>query len=315
MQNDCMCETAVLMARRPGATIRSLPFRRTDRPALGFEIFRLSQLFERAAQRRLDHELDTPQRPEFHTIYVGLRGKGQLIVDFTPVPLGAHHLTFVARGRVQQFVPDRAVDAWMLLFAPEFLRAGGDSPDPLAMPATLAPAWAMPAIAVAPAEARALIALADQLELEHARPFDDVQPHLLTALLRVLVLRAERLVDRTAPVPAPLQRFFTILERDHATTRSVGHYARQAGISARRLAELVHDHAGKSTKQVVDDRVILEQKRLLVHTELSVKELAARTGFAEPTNLVKFFRHHVGATPVEFRERHRRRNLPSGRRS
>lgn len=295
------------MARALAATIRSLPFRHSDKPALGFEIFRLSQLFERAAQRRLDHELETPQRPEFHTIYVGLRGKGQLIVDFTPVPLGAHHLTFVARGRVQQFVPERTVDAWMLLFAPEFLLAGGDAPDPLAMPATLAPSWAMPSIAVLPGEALELVALADQLEREHARPLDDLQPWLLTALLRVLVLRAERLVDRAASVPAPLQRFFTILERDHATTRSVDHYARRAGISARRLAELVHAHAGKSTKQVVDDRVVLEQKRLLVHTDLSVKELAARTGFAEPTNLVKFFRHHVGATPLEFRDRHRRR--------
>jgi AraC-like DNA-binding protein len=172
-----------------------------------------------------------------------------------------------------------------------------------------------------PDEARELVALAEQLDAEHARPFDDVQAWLLAALLRVLVLRAERLVARlgcAAPLPAPatpLGRFFTILERDHATSRSVAHYARAAGISARRLAELVFGHAGKSTKQVIDERVILEQKRLLVHTELSVKELAARTGFAEPTNLVKFFRHHVGATPLEFRDRHRRGFLPSGRRS
>src|ERR1041384_119963 len=112
-----------------GAAIRSLPFRHNLKPALGFEIFRLSQLYDRAEQHRIDHELDAPQRPEFHTIYVGLRARGRLIVDFTPVPLGAGTLTFVARGRVQQFVPDRAVDAWMLLFAPEFVLAGGDAPD------------------------------------------------------------------------------------------------------------------------------------------------------------------------------------------
>ncbi|HEX7836667.1 MAG TPA: helix-turn-helix domain-containing protein [Kofleriaceae bacterium] len=303
------------MARRPGA-IRSLPFRHNEKPALGFEIFRLSELYDRAAERRLDHALETPQRPEFHTIYVGLRGKGRLIVDFTPASLGAGYLTFVARGRVQQFVPDRAVDAWMLLFAPEFMLAGGDSPDPLALPAILAPAWAPPAIAMPPAEARELVALAGALDAEHARPIDDLQPWLLAALLRVLILRAERLVlelRRPVPLPAPLQRFFTILERDHQAVRSVAHYARAAGISGRRLGELVHEHAGKSTKQVIDERVILEQKRLLVHTELSVKELAAKTGFAEPTNLVKFFRHHVGTTPLAFRERHRRGLLPSRR--
>jgi AraC-like DNA-binding protein len=302
------------MARHPATPIHSLPFRHNVKPALGFEIFRLSQLYERARQHRLGHGLETPQRPEFHTIYVGLRGKGQMVIDFTPVPFGAQYVTFVARGRVQQFIPDPGVEAWMLLFAPEFLLAGSDSADPLAMAATLSPSWAMPSIAVAPGEARELIALADQLEAEHARPLDELQPWLLTALLRVLVLRAERLIDRSAPVPAPLQRFLTILERDHAATRSVAHYARQAGISVRRLAELSHGHTGRSTKQVIDERVILEHKRLLVHTDLSVKELAARTGFAEPTNLVKFFRHHVAMTPLAFRQRYRR-IVPSRRRS
>jgi AraC-like DNA-binding protein len=69
---------------------------------------------------------------------------------------------------------------------------------------------------------------------------------------------------------------------------------------------------GKSTKQLIDERVVVEQKRLLVHTEISVKELAERTGFDEPTNLVKFFRHHTGQTPTEFRQA-QRTILPSGR--
>src|SRR5574337_1107271 len=86
--------------------IRSLPFRHNVKPGLGFEIFRLSQLFDRADRKTIDHALETPQRPEFHTVYVGLRGTGRLVVDFTPTPLGANRLTFVARGRVQYFVPE-----------------------------------------------------------------------------------------------------------------------------------------------------------------------------------------------------------------
>src|SRR3954471_23859077 len=150
------------MASRPSAAaIHRLPFRHYRKPARDFEIFRMSQLFDRWDQRQLDHALDAPQRPEFHIIYVGLRGRGRLIVDFMPVPLGAGTLTFVARGRVQQFVPDRAVDAWMLLFAPEFVLAGGDAPDPLALPATLSPSWTSPAIAMPPDEARELVGLAE----------------------------------------------------------------------------------------------------------------------------------------------------------
>lgn len=300
------------MTQRGSPAIRSVAFRHNAKPTLGFEIFLLSELYERARRDGFDHHLWSPQRPEFHAIYIGLRGKAEMVVDFAPVAIGARTLTFVARGRVQQFVPDRSLEAWVVLFTPDFLLAGSDAADPLANPVTLSPAWAPPAISLAPADAREILALSDQLAREHARPLDDLQPALLAAQLRVLMLRAERLLDRSAPVPPAVQRFLTILERDHAATRSVAHYAKQAGVSARRLAELVHAHSGKSTKQVIDDRVILELKRLLVHTEISVKELAARTGFPEPTNLVKFFRHHADTTPLAFRDRYRR-NLPSGR--
>ncbi|MGE0869452.1 MAG: helix-turn-helix domain-containing protein [Kofleriaceae bacterium] len=286
---------------RPASSIRSLPFRHNLKPALGFELFRLSALYERADRRALDHELETPQRPEFHTVYVGIRGRGKLVVDFTPVPLGARTLTVVAKGRVQQFMPDRSIDAWMLLFTPEFIGQPGGA-DPLVTPAILAPTRVAPAIAVSAADQRELATLAEQLEREHARPFDRQQPWLIAALLRALLLHAERLAGWQPPVSS-LARFFTVLERDHTTTRSVAHYARQSGISVRRLAELLVAETGRSTKQVIDERVILEQKRLLAHTELSIKELSERTGFEEPTNLVKFFRHHTGETPLGFRRR------------
>ncbi len=298
------------------SSIRSLPFRHNRRAGLGFEIFKLSSLYERADRRILGHALEAPQRPEFHTIYVGLRGAGELVVDFTPVPIGEAYLTFVARGRVQQFVLDRSVDAWMLLFAPEFLEIPGTH-DPLVMPSVLWPLQVAPSLQLDPVTYRQVLTLVEQLEDEHAREPDGYQPAILTSLLRVLLLRAERISAWQAPVSS-LGRFFTILERDHATTRSVAHYAREAAISVRRLAELLVGETGRTTKEVIDDRVILEHKRLLAHTNITVKELAARTGFAEPTNLVKFFKHHSGQTPLEFRAevtRPRRRISPSRRRS
>ena len=286
--------------------IRDLPFKHNTRPGLGFEMFRLAELFA----RKLDHALDAPQRPEFHTIYLGLRGKGSLIVDFEQVPLAADTLVIVARGRVQQFVPAAGLDAWMLLVSPEFLGFDAHSVDPLRGASVLDPSVPTPALELATGDRKELHVLAEQLAVEQARPLDAVQPAIMHALLRAILLRAERLAraanPRPAP-PAPIARFFTILERDCLRTRSVAHYAKAAGLSARRLAELLVEHTGKSTKQLIDDRVVLEQKRLLAHSDISIKELADRSGFAEPTNLVKFFRHHTGMTPQAFR-----RNLPSG---
>lgn len=290
---------SVVVARRSG--IRELPFAHNAKPQLGVELIRLADLYAREARGELPERLTTPVRLDFHSIYLGIRGRGTLVVDFTPVPIGVGRVTVVARGRVEHLTPARGLDAWILLVSPEFLT------DSLRL---LAPTWEQPSIELDAGDRRDIAALIDQLAAEQARPLDAVQPPLLASLLRAILLRLERRVP-TGPTATPeLERFFTILERDCQTTRSVDHYARATGISTRRLGELLHEHLGKSTKQIVDERVILEQKRLLAHTQLSVKELAERTGFAEPSNLVKFFRHHTGKTPLEFR-----RNLPSGRRS
>jgi AraC-like DNA-binding protein len=280
--------------------ILELPFRHNSKRALGFEIFKLSELYARAD---VQPTLLTPKRLDFHIIYVGIRGSGTIMIDFTPTPLGAGRFVVVARGRIQRFVPDPAVDAWMMLVAPEFLTLDPRSLDPLRGARVMSPTWLVPSLELPPADRRALLVQTAQIADEHARAEDAIQPALLAALLRAVLLRVERILraDNRPSPPAELERFFTILERDCLTTRAVAHYAKEAGISARRLGELVNEHTGRSTKQLVDERVVLEHKRMLAHTDISVKELAERTGFAEPTNLVKFFRHHTGTTPQAFR--------------
>jgi AraC-like DNA-binding protein len=285
-------------------TIKDLAFRHNTKPALGLEVLRLADLFARERAGELPELLTAPQRPQFDMILIGLTGKGSMTIDFTPVPLGAGVVTVFARGRVQQFAAaPKTLDAWMIVFSSEFLAM---TPPPR----VLAPDWAKPAIAPSAGDLREVLELSAQLAAEHARPLDAVQPALLGSLLRALILRLERYVPASVLAPSELQRFFTILERDCLTTREVAHYAKASGLSPRRLGELLLAHTGRSTKQVIDERVVLEHKRLLAHTEISVKQLAERTGFAEPTNLVKFFRHHTGMTPLAFRT-----NLPSGRRS
>ena len=65
-------------------------------------------------------------------------------------------------------------------------------------------------------------------------------------------------------------------------------------------------------KQLIAERLLLELKRALAFTEVTVKQLAVDTGFDEPTNLVKFFRLHTRLTPLEFRAQ-QRTFLPSVR--
>ncbi|MCX5113465.1 helix-turn-helix transcriptional regulator [Streptomyces sp. NBC_00378] len=95
------------------------------------------------------------------------------------------------------------------------------------------------------------------------------------------------------------------MERDYTRVRDVGHYARALGYAPRTLARAALDAAGVGAKKFIDRRVVLEAKRLLVHGDEPVAQVAARVCFLDASNFVKYFTQRTDTTPAAFRTRFR----------
>ena len=67
------------------------------------------------------------------------------------------------------------------------------------------------------------------------------------------------------------------------------------------VSKTVRDLTGKVAKDHIQDRLALEAKRLLLHTSLSIKEVAYEIGFEEPLHFSGFFKKRVGVSPSQFR--------------
>ncbi|WP_097325193.1 helix-turn-helix domain-containing protein [Paractinoplanes atraurantiacus] len=126
---------------------------------------------------------------------------------------------------------------------------------------------------------------------------------LLRHQLRVLQLRIALLggADTTGPESRTYTRFRSMLEAGHPHSRRVEDYADELNCSVRTLTRACLSITGRTAKQVVDDRVALEARRLLACTSLSVAEVGRHLGFAEPTNFGRFFHREVGMSPGQFR--------------
>jgi AraC-like DNA-binding protein len=96
--------------------------------------------------------------------------------------------------------------------------------------------------------------------------------------------------------------FKDLLERNYKKLKSVNMYATDLGVSSRRLSQATFKILGKSPKELIDERILLESKRFLIHSTSTIKEIAYDLGFDELTNFIKYFRKHNRFTPVEFRE-------------
>lgn len=288
--------------------INELDFASSVKPDSSFEIMRFSKLVTRV----LKDPVTIPTRFRFYIVYFVVSGRSSHSVDFSASPIREGDLVFLAPGRVQQYDHTPGLEMVMLLFTPEFLPLSTESRegDPLRRSSVLSPFMTPPVVHVPKSERAEFERLIGQMEREYARETDAVQPALLAALLEAFLLRAERLSVPQAPVEAPgipaeLQTFRHRLESGFEQSRSVKMYARQIGVSPRKLNALTQQTFARSAKAFIDERVVLELKRLLAHTDLSVKALASRFSFGEPTNLVKFFKLHTKQTPLEFRDHFR----------
>ena len=242
----------------PHAAIRDLPFRHNLKPGLGFEIFRLADLFRARARTTSSRRRSAPSSTPSTSA-------SPARAAWSSTSRRAARRGHADGGRAR---PRPAVHAARRRSTPGCCCSRPSSSPGHAL-ARRSRLGTRPRSRSSRDDRRDLVALAEQLAAEQARPLDAVQPALLAALLRAVLLRAERLVahDRAPAPPAELERFFTILERD-CRRRARSRTTRSRPASRRAGSPSCSSRTPASrTKQVIDDRVVLEQKRLLAHTD------------------------------------------------
>ena len=98
-----------------------------------------------------------------------------------------------------------------------------------------------------------------------------------------------------------VKRFFHLLEENHHQNLSLNEYARMIGVTPNHLTQTIKLFTGKTSSEIIKDKQLLEIKRLLVHTSLSVSEIAAQLNFDDQSYFTKFFKRETGLTPFQFR--------------
>lgn len=139
---------------------------------------------------------------------------------------------------------------------------------------------------------------------------DNLQADILQNLLHNFLLQAEREkrkqnfteIKKGADLDYVIL-FKDLLEINYKSKKQVSFYTKEILITEKRLNKATTKVLGKTPKELIDDRIMLEAKRILAHTSESVKEIGYDLGFVEPTNFIKYFKKHSKLTPTEFREK------------
>lgn len=97
------------------------------------------------------------------------------------------------------------------------------------------------------------------------------------------------------------RRYLADVERDFLIERRIGAYADRYAISVDHLSDLLRARIGRSAMDVLQDRLILEAKRMLLHSTLSLKEVGFALNMEDPAYFSRVFKKATGYAPGDYR--------------
>ncbi len=245
-------------------------------------------------------------RHEHFELFI-LNGAGTHFNDFEDYALSNHSMVLVRPGQVHGWRIGTGLRGKFVGFTQEFF----DGPRPgasalLQFPFTFGagcPVFELPGEA---AESANL--MLDEIGNE----FRSRSPGWLDVtrgLMQVVLTRLARVSPLESPIDPKakrardvVRRFRLLVEEHFRTSTALSDYMHLLAVSAGYLNEAVRTEMGLSAGHLIRGRIMLEARRLLLHSALSVSEIAYHLGFNDPSYFARFFRRESGKSPGEFRE-------------
>jgi AraC-like DNA-binding protein len=242
-----------------------------------------------------------PHRFDGYGIDIILRGTSRYTIDFQEYTVHAPALVLIAPEQIHTQSVEDGAEILSISFLSYFLTA--ESEDVIGyLECTLR----SNVIPLSESQLRELLPLTEFL-LRESRSNQPYKDTVVRNLLNTLVIACARMQ------PACVHEFVANLEKNTLISRfkmlvnqhysekvQVAQYADLLSVTPGHLNDTVKAVTGKTAKQIIDEKRVLEAKRLLFWANHPVKEISWKLNFEDDAYFSRFFKKHTGRTPLEF---------------
>lgn len=248
-----------------------------------------------------------PHRHNFQELLWIRDGSGRHKIDDHILEITPATFYLIAKGHVHYFTEGRNLEGFIIRFTDDFLLEGllGEGWN---YRATLFSHFAIhPGLTVDSGEISHFDNLLGQMQAEYEQQKFGRIPllrHMLGQLLILLERHRQTTVQDREPktwTAQIYQDFILKLEEQFRKAHHVSHYAADLGVTSRQLSDICREFSGKTAKQIIQDRLIVEAKRYLHYTNASVKEIAWELGYKDPSYFSKVFRNSENVAPHNYK--------------
>ena len=282
------------------STIQQYHLHRLNPGKLQFEVYDLKSYLEKHGRKA-----SVPHSHSYYQIIWFFKAKGRHIVDFKTFDINDNTILFIAKDQIHAFDSDNN-DGWLIHFNESFFM---HTEVDIFLKYNIFKTQENPCYAPEKdtlAKGKNYIQLIlNELENRSNFGFEDTVRFLLKSFLinleRVHQKRAPEKIEVNNTQTLKLYQFKELVEAHYKQGLSVNEYAKLMAVSSKTLNSITKSTTHKSPSELIMGRVVLEAKRLLRYTSLQISEIAYQLGFEDPSYFIKYFKRHVGHSPLEFR--------------
>lgn len=287
--------------------IINIKFRQKEGASPSFELMRLEEVYHR---QNLDHNPEDLHRVEFFIMLFIESGIGHHVIDFEEFKLSPGALLTIRKDQIHRFVRG-AAEGYMLLFTEEFVISYFNHAEVLKTLQIFNELMGSPLVQLQAPEVAEIKHLVEHMHEEFFSRRDQYSSPIIRSLLHILFNKIHRFkasknqILQDKKYLEPFVQFQNLVEEECFHTKRVKDYALKMGVSTKTLNNIVQSVLHKPAKIFIDEILIKQIKRLLVNSDLQVKEIAYQAGFEEPSNLFKYFKKYTQVSPEQFRQKYK----------
>ena len=252
---------------------------------------------------------DIPHRHKYYTIIWSLQATGKHIIDFKEYPILPNDIFFVSPEQVHQVIADPGSTGFVILFTPEFLEKNSIRNDFISNLKLFQKSDETPPLQLKTIMAPTLKTFADRM-LEAFHNKGEMYLETVGAYLKLFLIECNEHCSlfpgsNTQSVEVGkmlVKNFKIVVEKNYMKWHQVKEYADALNVTPNYLNEVIRSSVNVSAKDFIQNRIVLEAKRMLIFTDKSGKEIGFHLGFEDPSHFSKFFKSNTGLAMQEFKD-------------
>ncbi len=262
--------------------------------------------------RNRDFKVSYPHRhDDFYEILFVTQGKGVYTIDFEEYEIKPDAIFFLSPGQIHELELSDDVQGYIFLFSSSFYHFNKTNPYKLfELPFFYTLGKDTPPLYLASkTDHITLSELFKNAIYENDHQLTDKE-EAVRALLDLILIQCNRIYpvqnqeEKLQKSRILVKRFKQLIEEKCQENLAVKDYASLLSVTANHLSETVKLVTGRTSTDLINDRMLMEIKRMLVHTNYTVSEIAYRLNFADQSYFSKYFKKLSSFTPLDYRQKY-----------